>query len=81
MIQHWLPTCSLTASRDFPQPYWAGWIRPRIGNRRCDHWSYREHYRKVLWLRGKELAGLVIIILVLMIRPYGLFGQRGIERV
>lgn len=30
---------------------------------------------------AKELAGLVIIILVLMIRPYGLFGQRGIERV
>lgn len=30
---------------------------------------------------AKELAGLVIIILVLMIRPYGLFGQRAVERV
>jgi branched-chain amino acid transport system permease protein len=30
---------------------------------------------------AKELAGLIIIIFILMIRPYGLFGQRGIERV
>lgn len=29
----------------------------------------------------KELAGLLIIIVVLMFRPYGIFGQRGIERV
>ncbi len=29
----------------------------------------------------KEIAGFVIIILVLMIRPWGLFGQKDIERV
>lgn len=29
----------------------------------------------------KEIAGFVVIILVLMIRPYGLFGQRELERV
>lgn len=29
----------------------------------------------------KEIAGFVLIILVLMVRPYGLFGQREIERV
>ncbi|MES2363214.1 MAG: branched-chain amino acid ABC transporter permease [Pseudomonadota bacterium] len=29
----------------------------------------------------KEIAGFVLIIIVLMIKPYGLFGQREIERV
>lgn len=29
----------------------------------------------------KEIAGFVVIIAILMIRPYGLFGQREIERV
>lgn len=29
----------------------------------------------------KEIAGFVVIIIVLMIRPYGLFGQRELERV
>jgi len=29
----------------------------------------------------KEIAGFVLIILVLMVKPYGLFGQREIERV
>ncbi|RRH76172.1 branched-chain amino acid ABC transporter permease [Falsigemmobacter faecalis] len=29
----------------------------------------------------KEIAGFVIIILILMIRPYGLFGQKRIERL
>jgi len=29
----------------------------------------------------KEIAGFVLIIVVLMIKPYGLFGQREIERV
>lgn len=29
----------------------------------------------------KEIAGFVVIILVLMVRPYGLFGQKEIERV
>lgn len=29
----------------------------------------------------KEISGFVIIILVLMIRPYGLFGRRDLERV
>lgn len=29
----------------------------------------------------KEVAGFIIIILILMIRPYGLFGQRRIERL
>jgi branched-chain amino acid transport system permease protein len=29
----------------------------------------------------KEIAGFVLIVVVLMIRPYGLFGQREIERV
>jgi branched-chain amino acid transport system permease protein len=29
----------------------------------------------------KEIAGFVVIILVLMVRPYGLFGQKDIERV
>jgi branched-chain amino acid transport system permease protein len=29
----------------------------------------------------KEVAGFVIIILILMIRPYGLFGERRIERL
>lgn len=29
----------------------------------------------------KEIAGFVVILFVLMIRPYGLFGQRNIERV
>lgn len=29
----------------------------------------------------KEIAGFVLIILVLMVKPYGLFGQREVERV
>lgn len=29
----------------------------------------------------KEIAGFVVILIVLMIRPYGMFGQRNIERV
>lgn len=29
----------------------------------------------------KEISGFVVIILVLMVRPYGLFGQRELERV
>lgn len=29
----------------------------------------------------KEIAGFVVIVLVLMVRPYGMFGQREIERV
>ena len=29
----------------------------------------------------REIAGFIVIILVLMIRPYGLFGSRDIERV
>jgi branched-chain amino acid transport system permease protein len=29
----------------------------------------------------KEIAGFVVIVLVLMFRPYGLFGQKEIERV
>ncbi|MGF7160229.1 branched-chain amino acid transport system permease protein [Rhodoligotrophos appendicifer] len=29
----------------------------------------------------REIAGFVVIVLVLMIRPYGLFGEREIERV
>jgi len=29
----------------------------------------------------KEIAGFIVIVVVLMIRPYGLFGQREIERV
>lgn len=29
----------------------------------------------------KEIAGFVLIIIVLMVKPYGLFGQREIERV
>jgi len=29
----------------------------------------------------KEIAGFVLIIVVLMVKPYGLFGQREIERV
>ncbi len=29
----------------------------------------------------KEIAGFVLIVLVLMVKPYGLFGQREIERV
>jgi branched-chain amino acid transport system permease protein len=29
----------------------------------------------------KEIAGFIIIIFVLMVRPYGLFGQRELERV
>ncbi|MCV2448834.1 branched-chain amino acid ABC transporter permease [Paracoccus sp. DMF] len=29
----------------------------------------------------KEIAGFVVILIILMIRPYGLFGQRNIERV
>jgi branched-chain amino acid transport system permease protein len=29
----------------------------------------------------KEIAGFVVIVLVLMVRPYGLFGQKEIERV
>ncbi len=29
----------------------------------------------------KEIAGFILIIVVLMVRPYGLFGQREIERV
>ena len=29
----------------------------------------------------KEIAGFVLIIFVLMVKPYGLFGQREIERV
>jgi branched-chain amino acid transport system permease protein len=29
----------------------------------------------------KEIAGFVVILIILMIRPYGLFGQRDIERV
>lgn len=29
----------------------------------------------------KEIAGFIVIIVVLMVRPYGLFGQKDIERV
>ena len=29
----------------------------------------------------KEVAGFVIIILILMVRPYGLFGEKRIERL
>jgi len=29
----------------------------------------------------KEVAGFLMIIVVLMIRPFGLFGERDIERV
>ena len=29
----------------------------------------------------KEIAGFVLIIVVLMVRPFGLFGERDIERV
>ncbi|MCB1461647.1 MAG: branched-chain amino acid ABC transporter permease [Nitratireductor sp.] len=29
----------------------------------------------------KEIAGFILIVVVLMVRPYGLFGQREIERV
>ena len=29
----------------------------------------------------KEIAGFILIVLVLMVKPYGLFGQREIERV
>ncbi|MDI4232896.1 hypothetical protein OZ411_08740 [Bradyrhizobium sp. Arg237L] len=29
----------------------------------------------------KEVAGFAMIIVVLMIRPFGIFGQRDIERV
>jgi branched-chain amino acid transport system permease protein len=29
----------------------------------------------------KEIAGFVLIVVVLMVKPYGLFGQREIERV
>jgi branched-chain amino acid transport system permease protein len=29
----------------------------------------------------KEVAGFLMIILVLMIRPFGIFGERDIERV
>ena len=29
----------------------------------------------------KEVAGFVLIIVILMVRPFGLFGQRDIERV
>lgn len=29
----------------------------------------------------KEIAGFAVIVLVLMVRPYGLFGQRDVERV
>lgn len=29
----------------------------------------------------REIAGFVVIVLVLMVRPYGLFGSRDIERV
>jgi branched-chain amino acid transport system permease protein len=29
----------------------------------------------------REIAGFIVIIIVLMVRPYGLFGSREIERV
>jgi branched-chain amino acid transport system permease protein len=29
----------------------------------------------------KEIVGFIVIIAVLMIRPFGLFGERDIERV
>jgi branched-chain amino acid transport system permease protein len=29
----------------------------------------------------KEVAGFLMIIIVLMIRPFGIFGERDIERV
>jgi branched-chain amino acid transport system permease protein len=29
----------------------------------------------------REIAGFIVIIIVLMIRPFGLFGSRDIERV
>jgi branched-chain amino acid transport system permease protein len=29
----------------------------------------------------KEIAGFVLILVVLMVRPYGLFGKPDIERV
>jgi branched-chain amino acid transport system permease protein len=29
----------------------------------------------------KEIAGFMLILVILMVRPFGLFGQRDIERV
>ena len=29
----------------------------------------------------KEISGFIVIIIVLMIRPYGLFGEKELERV
>jgi branched-chain amino acid transport system permease protein len=29
----------------------------------------------------KEIAGFVLILVVLMVRPFGLFGEKRIERV
>ena len=29
----------------------------------------------------REISGFIVIIVVLMVRPYGLFGSREIERV
>jgi branched-chain amino acid transport system permease protein len=29
----------------------------------------------------REIAGFIVIVVILMIRPYGLFGSRDIERV
>lgn len=48
----------------------------RAGDRRG-----REHGGPLLGRGLKEIAGFVLIIVVLMVKPYGLFGQREIERV
>jgi branched-chain amino acid transport system permease protein len=29
----------------------------------------------------REISGFIVIIVVLMVRPYGLFGNREIERI
>jgi branched-chain amino acid transport system permease protein len=42
------------------------------------------HYADSQWLRWGnlyEIAPFYVLILILMVRPYGLFGTRDIERV
>ena len=34
-----------------------------------------------IWNGLKEISGLILIIVILMVRPYGLFGEKELERV
>jgi hypothetical protein len=43
--------------------------------------GYESHFANILGAGFHEIAPYLIMILVLLIRPYGLFGTRKVERI